>query len=87
MSHIPNNAMPHAGPETNETTTNTGGTESRLGQVTGQVSGLIREHPKAAMAAAGAAVAGVVAAAAIPAIRGRQGRGAGKANGKSRKSR
>ena len=64
MSHIPNSAMPHAGPqpETEEGT----GAESRLGQLAEKV----REYPKTA-AVAGAAVVGLAAAAAIPAIRGR----------------
>ena len=66
MSHIPNSAMPHAGP-TPETGTEDGtGSESRFGQLAEKV----REYPKTA-AVAGAAVVGLAAAAAIPALRGR----------------
>ena len=74
MSHIPNSAMPHAGPQP-ETGTEAGG-ESRFGRVAEIGSGIaekVREYPKTA-AVAGAAVVGLAAAAAIPAIRGR-GRG------------
>ena len=76
MSHIPNAAMPHAGPQPE---TESAGAESRLGQLAEKV----REYPKTA-AVAGAAVVGLAAAAAIPAIRGR-GRSGGK-GGSRRKS-
>lgn len=79
MSHIPNTAMPHAGPQVDSETEDQGsGSESRFGQLAEKV----REHPKTA-AAVGVAAVGLAAAAAIPAIRGR-GRGGGKsARGKS----
>ena len=77
MSHIPNSAMPHAGP-TPETGTQDGtGAESRIGQLAEKV----REYPKTA-AVAGAAVVGLAAAAAIPALRGR---GRGEEKGSSNK--
>jgi hypothetical protein len=76
MSHIPNAAMPHAGPQPEAESP---GAESRLGQLAEKV----KEYPKTA-AVAGAAVVGLAAAAAIPAIRGR-GRGEGK-SGSRRKS-
>ena len=66
MSHIPNAAMPHAGPQPETDSQDSGGAESRLGQIAEKV----REYPKTA-AVAGAAVVGLAAAAAIPAIRGR----------------
>ena len=75
MSHIPNSAMPHAGPAP-ETGT---GSESRFGQLAEKV----REYPKTA-AVAGAAVVGLAAAAAIPALRGRgrsEEKGSSKRNG------
>ena len=64
MSHIPNNAMPHAGPQLEIERLDGTGQESRLGQLAEKV----REYPKTA-AVAGVAVVGL-AAAAIPAIRG-----------------
>lgn len=66
MSHIPNAAMPHAGPQPETETPESFGAESRLGQLAEKV----KEYPKTA-AVAGAAVVGLAAAAAIPAIRGR----------------
>lgn len=74
MSHIPNAAMPHAGPQS-ETAESEGGGGSRLGQLADKV----REYPKTA-AAVGVAAVGLAAAAAIPAIRGR-GRGESKDKG------
>jgi hypothetical protein len=79
MSHIPNAAMPHAGPQP-EADTESFGSESRLGQLAGKV----KEYPKTA-AVAGAAVVGLAAAAAIPAIRGR-GRSEGKGGSKKKGS-
>lgn len=63
MSRIPNSAMPHAtaSPES-ETGNAAQGSESRFGQLTE----MVREHPKTAVAAGAAvAAAGIVAAAAI----------------------
>ena len=83
MSHIPNAAMPHAGPQP-ETDTQSSGSESRFGQISDIRSGvadMVREYPKTA-AVAGAAVVGLAAAAAIPAIRGR---GRGEQKGGSKK--
>jgi hypothetical protein len=73
MSHIPNSAMPHAGPQPETGTGQDAGSESRFGRVADLGSGIadkVREYPKTA-AVAGAAVVGLAAAAAIPAIRGR----------------
>lgn len=64
MSHIPNSAMPHAGPQTENASEDV--SESRLGRL----AQLARENPKT-MAAAGAAVVAGVAAAAATAIRSR----------------
>ena len=78
MSHIPNNAIPHAGPQP-ETQTGEIGTDSRFPRLAEYGSGLVgkvKEHPKTA-AVAGAAMVGLAAAAAYPAIRGRS-RGDGK---------
>ena len=72
MSHIPNSAMPHAGPQP-ETETGEIGTDSRFPRLAEYGSGLVdkvKEHPKTA-AVAGAAVVGLAAAAAYPAFRGR----------------
>ena len=66
MSNIPKSAMPHAGPQPETETQESGSSESRFGQLAEKV----REYPKTA-AVAGAAVVGLAAAAAIPAIRAR----------------
>jgi hypothetical protein len=63
MSHIPNSAMPHAGPQADEEEAG----PNRLGRV----AEIVREHPKTAVAAGAAVAAGLAAAAAIPAIRAR----------------
>ena len=71
MSHIPNSAIPHAGPQPETETPESSG--SRFGQLADIGSGVaekVREYPKTA-AIAGAAVVGLAAAAAIPAIRAR----------------
>jgi hypothetical protein len=75
MSHIPNSAMPHAGPTPE--TGSSAGSESRFGQLAEKV----REYPKTA-AVAGAAVVGLAAAAAIPALRAR---GRSEVKGSSKK--
>ena len=80
MSHIPNAAIPHAGPQPETDTQQSFGAESRFGQLAEKV----REYPKTA-AVAGAAVVGLAAAAAIPAIRGR-GRSEGKGGSKKKGS-
>ncbi len=66
MSRIPNSAMPHAGPAEAETEDAGGRTWS---QHAADLAELVREHPKAAIAAGAAVTAGVVAAAAIPLVR------------------
>lgn len=76
MSHIPNAAIPHAGPQPETQAETARGSESRFGQLAEKVrehplADKVREHPKTAAAAAGVVAAGLVAAAAIPAIRGR----------------
>ena len=84
MSHIPNNAIPHAGPQP-ETETGEIGTDSRFPRLAEYGSGLVdkaKEYPKTTAAVAGAAVVGLAAAAAYPAIRGR---GRGQAKTRSRK--
>jgi len=65
MSHIPNSAMPHAGPHP-QAEPPSAGSESRFGQLADKV----REYPRTA-AVAGVAVVGLAAAAAIPALRAR----------------
>lgn len=77
MSHIPNAAMPHAGP-----TSETGAEEEAGSSRIGQLAEKVREYPKTA-AAVGVAAVGLAAAVAIPAIRGRGGdrSGGGKSRG------
>ena len=72
MSHIPNSAMPHAGP-TEETQQEQGGSATlseRAGKLAEQAGDLVYNHPRK-IAAGAALAAGVVAAAAIPLVRGR----------------
>ena len=79
MSHIPNAAMPHAGPQAE--TDEQGGAAGRFAGIRTGVTDMVRDHPRAAAVAAGAAVVGLAAAAAIPAIRSRSsGKGGSKKN-------
>ena len=67
MSHIPNNAIPHATANNETETRSETDQSSGLSSAFGQLSEKVREYPKTA-AAAGAAVAvgaGIVAARAI----------------------
>ena len=70
MSHIPNSAMPHAGPASEATPRLDGEAvaEGRFGALREKA----REYPKTTVAAGAAVAAGLVAAAAIPAIRSRR---------------
>ena len=82
MSHIPNSAMPHAGPQPEIDEPAGGGNRfAQLAEIRSGVADMVRDHPRAA-AVAGAAVVGLAAAAAIPAIRGRSG---GKDGSKKKK--
>ena len=71
MSSIPNSAMPHAAP-----TAEAGETESEGQGLVARAAGLVRDNPKAAIAA-GAAVAAGVATAAV--VRSRRGGSSGSA--------
>lgn len=68
MSHIPNSAMPHAGPtaEAEQEGSQT------LSDRAGRIADIARENPKTAIAAGAALLAGAVAAAAIPLVRSRK---------------
>ena len=82
MSHIPNNAMPHAG-QTNDQA-GQGNSGSSTGSTTGssgafsQLADKAREYPKTAIAAGAAVAAGVVAAATL--TRGSRDRGKRRTN-------
>ena len=79
MSHIPNSAMPHAGPQTTDEDSSS---SSESGGRFSQLAEKVRENPKTAMAAGAAVAAGIVAAAAIPVIRSRSGGSSGKSGKK-----
>lgn len=69
MSHIPNNAMPHAG-QTNdfasqESSGTSSGSMANSGGAFSQIADKAREYPKTAIAAGAAVAAGVVAAATL----------------------
>lgn len=86
MSHIPNNAMPHAGPTNdrgNQGTpgTSTGSTASSGGAFS-QLADKAREYPKTAIAAGAVVAAGVVAAATLT----KSSRDGAKNRSKSRKN-
>jgi hypothetical protein len=67
MSHIPNNAMPHAGHiETAEDQDE--GTAATLTRKANGIADKVKANPKPAIAAGAAILAGAVAAAAIPFI-------------------
>lgn len=101
MSHIPNNAMPHAGgdPEHRQQgglepggETNESGGGSTIAERAGKLRDKARGRPKTAIAAGVAITAGVVAAAAVPIARARrraaekgQEGGEGGEGGKSKK--
>ena len=70
MSHIPNSAIPHAGPA-NENPPRLDGEAVAEGRF-GALREKAREYPKTAVAAGAAVAAGLVAAAAIPAMRSRK---------------
>ena len=86
MSHIPNSAMPHAGPTEALQDRPAGEQEAGLGigARAGQLADYARENPKTA-AAAGVALVGAIAAAAIPLVRGRKSDSAG-AGGSTKKT-
>ena len=86
MSHIPNSAMPHAGPAEGEAQQDQGGATltERAGKFAGQAADSARENPKTAIAAGAALAAGALAAAAIPLVRGRSGSGGTKAGGRKK---
>jgi hypothetical protein len=80
MSHIPNSAMPHAGPPAQPQDDE--GRQSYFGR-DGHIAEKVRENKKASIAAGAAVVAGAIAAAAIPFLRARNTSG-GKKNTGSR---
>lgn len=98
MSHIPNAAMPHAGPA-EATETQYGGAPAgstppeeqatgvgaTIGAGAGKIADYARENPKTAVAAGAAIVAGL-AAAAIPLVRGRGEAKAETSRGKTKKT-
>jgi hypothetical protein len=76
MSHIPNNAMPHA--QTHDEPQEEGGLRTTISKGAGKIADLARDNPKTAIAAGVAVAAGAIAAAAIPALRGGGSGGGGK---------
>lgn len=76
MSHIPTNAMPHAGSA--EAQQEQGGLTEKIAD---QAAELVYNHPRKVAAAGAALAAGAVAAAAIPLVRGHS--GSGKSDKKS----
>ena len=82
MSHIPNSAMPHAGPSEDAQQEQGGG--ATLMERASDLVGKAKANPKTAIAAGAAIVAGVAAAAAIPAVRARAG-GRKSSGGSSKK--
>ncbi len=64
MSHIPNSAMPHAGP----TTTADDETPRTASRLFSQFTDTVRDHPKTAIAAGAAVAAGVAGVAAATAL-------------------
>ena len=87
MSHIPNSAMPHAGPSEGEAQQDQAGNATlteRAGKLAEQAADYARENPKTAIAAGAALAAGAIAAAAIPLVRGRSGSGGSKGGGRKK---
>jgi len=83
MSHIPNSAMPHAGPSQDQEEQGSG---SSLSDMASSVMEKVRGAPRGAVAAGAAVAVGALAAAAIPLVKGaladRKSSG-GKSRGKS----
>lgn len=75
MSHIPNSAMPHAGPDLGNEEEEA--ERNSLYERAGRAAEKARENPKTSIAAGAAMLVGAIAAAAIPFFRSR------KADGKS----
>ncbi|MDT9599173.1 hypothetical protein [Sphingosinicella rhizophila] len=95
MSHIPNSAMPHAGPNPATDDAETRAAEGKstsafFSDKAGKLADTAKAHPKTAVAAGAALVAGAIAAAAIPIARSRSKSGSGgrskKAKGQGTKS-
>ncbi|MBA3677728.1 MAG: hypothetical protein H0W74_10045 [Sphingosinicella sp.] len=69
MSHIPNSAMPHAGPDLDKEDEATD--RNSLYERAGRAAEKARENPRTSIAAGAAMIVGAIAAAAIPFIRSR----------------
>jgi len=67
MSHIPNSAMPHAGPSQDQEEQ---GSMSGLSEMASNVMEKVRGAPRGAVAAGAAVAVGALAAAAIPLVKG-----------------
>ena len=78
MSHIPNNAMPHAQSESGEA-------QSERGRAFSQLGDRIRDNPKTAIAAGAAVAAGVAGVTAATMYARHRSNGRGKSDG-SKKS-
>ncbi|HEX8640641.1 MAG TPA: hypothetical protein VF704_05740 [Allosphingosinicella sp.] len=75
MSSIPNNAMPHASTQNDQTAQLDGEQQEGMTGAFGQIADKAREYPKTAIAAGAAVAAGVAAAAVLS--RGRSGKSEG----------
>jgi hypothetical protein len=85
MSHIPNNAMPHAAAP-DDAAAETGLTlKERAGKLAGKARDTAKANPKTAIAAGAALFAGAVAAAAIPKVRAARAKPAKKGSTSARK--
>jgi hypothetical protein len=85
MSHIPNSAMPHAGPAAEPDVQR--GFGAIISDRAGRLAETARAHPRTAAAAGAAVLAGAVAAATIPLVRGRTAKPEAKAkSGRSKKA-
>ena len=80
MSHIPNNAMPHAGQSSDGQAQNSDQSQMATGSGSafGQLADKAREYPKTAIAAGAAVAAGVAAAAVLSRGRSEKGGRSGK---------
>jgi hypothetical protein len=78
MSHVPNSAMPHAGPAADAEEEAAPTLSERASKLTGEARALLRDNPRTAAAAGAALVAGAIAAVAIPKVRAARRKPAGK---------
>ena len=86
MSHIPNSAMPHAAPKSDDEAKDKTASRSKAGKLADKARSTAKENPKTAIAAGVAVAAGAIAAAAIPLVKAARNKSGGKTTSKAKTS-